>query len=123
MKDTSILAFKGKEVFAGTHRERIINSLVTPLTGKEISTLTGLNQHQVMKRMSELVTSLQVFEAGTRDNQTIYVKAAKEGKEFLKMNISLQRHKNYLKALESLKNKFECEMPVDLVMCIDLELE
>jgi len=123
MKATSIEAYNKKEEFAGTHRERIVKALNTPSTGKEISSLTGLNQHQVMKRMNELVTSLEVFEAGTRDNQTIYYKASDEGKEVLKRKLFMKRYKKYLNSLEALKKTYSEYMPDNLRHIIDLELE
>lgn len=45
MMNTSLKAYIKKEEFAPTHRQRILDALKTPMTGKEISSITGLTQH------------------------------------------------------------------------------
>ena len=53
---SSILAAESAVVFAGTHRERIVQSLRThgPMTAHDIAVATGLTVVQVDRRLPEL---------------------------------------------------------------------
>ena len=48
------------------HHKLIIKALKSPKTALDISTDTGLTQHQVSRRMSELINLNKVFISGAK---------------------------------------------------------
>ncbi len=59
------------------HARRIIETLDGggPSTGKEIAIMSDLTQHQVMRRVGELVESGLIHVVGKRDRQQVYALA------------------------------------------------